>query len=400
LTAEQREQPPAGGWRLTFEFHLRPWTWPGGARCGSRRGASGKARAGLIWGLVLCAAVQLAGWVLTDRWYPELRDPEFGYRLARLKYVRATEPDRPLLVLLGSSRAEFGFRPGVLPPYRLANDATPLVFNFGLSGTGPVREYLTLRRLLAAGVRPNWVVVEVLPPLLHQVGIKREEYMHDPTHMSWADFRILKEFLVSPAQTRREMLPHLVCPWYARRFSIVTRYAPNWIPPYWRHDGWWTQQDNHGWLPMPQTSVTPDERFHRTVAARNEYRPALTDFEVSPVADRAMHKLLDLCRLQGIPAALLLMPESSDFRGFYDDRTRACLTGYLDRLGREYDLPCVDARQWLPDEAFVDGHHILRRAAITFTERLGRELLQPLVEGRAVGPESPGQRMARTDRTR
>jgi hypothetical protein len=397
LTAQERKQPSAavGGWKVAFEIHVRPWTWPGTVGRGSR-----KARAALVWGLLLAVAVQVAGGFLTERWQPELRDPEFGYRLARLNYVRATEPDRPLLVLLGSSRSEFGFRPGVLPPYRLANDTTPLVFNFGLSGTGPVREYLTLRRLLAHGVRPTWVVIEVLPPLLHQFGTVREEFMHDISHMSLDDLSVLKEFLVSPKQTRQALLPHLVCPWYSRRFSIVTRYAPNWIPTAWRHDGWWTQEDNHGWIPLPQNSVTPEDRFHRLVAAHNDYRPALTDYEVSPVADRALRQLLSLCRLHGIRAALLLMPESSEFRAFYDQRACTCLAGYLDRLSHDYEVPLVDARQWLPDDAFLDGHHLFRRTAATFTERLGRELLQPLVEGRTTPSEPPAQRMARAEAPR
>jgi hypothetical protein len=45
-------------------------------------------------------------------------------------------------------------------------------------------------------------------------------------------------------------------------------------------------------------------------------------------------------------------------------------------------VPVVDARTWLDDDDFTDSHHPLQRGAEKFTRRLGRELLEPLVQGR------------------
>ena len=48
-------------------------------------------------------------------------------------------------------------------------------------------------------------------------------------------------------------------------------------------------------------------------------------------------------------------------------------------LAREYGVSVVDARAWVPDDGFMDGHHLLPEGATTFTKRLGTEVLQPML---------------------
>jgi hypothetical protein len=114
--------------------------------------------------LVIHAAAVV--WMETVR--TDLRDPEYGKRVARLNARVSEHPDRPLVVVLGSSRAAMGVRP---PAWEeVAADGAPLLFNMARIGGGPLFELLTLRRLLADGVRPAAVVVEYWPPLLHEAG--------------------------------------------------------------------------------------------------------------------------------------------------------------------------------------------------------------------------------------
>ncbi len=42
-------------------------------------------------------------------------------------------------------------------------------------------------------------------------------------------------------------------------------------------------------------------------------------------------------------------------------------------------MPVVDARGWLTDADLYDDHHPLRRGAVEFTRRLGRDVIAPLV---------------------
>ena len=46
---------------------------------------------------------------------------------------------------------------------------------------------------------------------------------------------------------------------------------------------------------------------------------------------------------------------------------------HLQELCAEFDVPLIDARDWIEDAHFTDSHHLLRRGAEIFSERLARE---------------------------
>ena len=74
---------------------------------------------------------------------------------------------------------------------------------------------------------------------------------------------------------------------------------------------------------------------------------------------RALRTSLELCRACGVPAALVLMPEGTDFRAWYPPAVAAALADLLTGLAAEFGVSLIDARPWLSDEAFSDGHHML-----------------------------------------
>ena len=47
----------------------------------------------------------------------------------------------------------------------------------------------------------------------------------------------------------------------------------------------------------------------------------------------------------------------------------------LHALEIQYDAPLVNARAWLDDDAFSDGHHTFVTGADAFTERLTRDVI-------------------------
>jgi hypothetical protein len=95
--------------------------------------------------------------------------------------------------------------------------------------------------------------------------------------------------------------------------------------------------------------------------------------------------MLVLCAAEHLPIALLLMPESSDFRGWHSDDTSAQVNAFLGELRLAHDVPVIDARQWIADSRFSDGHHLLKPGARQFTQRLGREWLLPWLRGGPIG---------------
>ena len=83
------------------------------------------------------------------------------------------------------------------------------------------------------------------------------------------------------------------------------------------------------------------------------------------------------------------MPESSAFRGWYPPGAGPAVAAYLGGLSREYGVPWTDARAWLADEHFVDGHHLLAGGAAAFSERFGREMLATDSVAAGVPPVGP-----------
>ncbi len=113
-----------------------------------------RAKRGVLVGLAATATAHLGLAVAVETNRPQWRDPDYGHRLS---LVKAASPGRPLIVALGSSRTQMGFRPGAMG---LPN-AT--VINFGAAGAGPFHHRLALDRLEAEGVHPDYLLVEILP---------------------------------------------------------------------------------------------------------------------------------------------------------------------------------------------------------------------------------------------
>ncbi|HTU23678.1 MAG TPA: hypothetical protein VMG10_36915 [Gemmataceae bacterium] len=340
-------------------------------------------RACLLWGLAFFAVAQAAMLIATQSYWPHLRDPEFGYKLSLLRTRRAEEPERPLLVLLGSSRTGQGLRPGVLTDLRTNDGRSPLVFNFSQVGSGALAELVTLRRLLDAGIRPDWLAIEILPALLGRTIDACGDAGGGVSRVSWNDLQLLCRYVPDPNTLRHRWLKVQLWPWHAHRFSFMNHYLSNCVPWRLRLDHW-KSLDRWGWSDIgldSQPLVLVPEMLE---LARMTYQHDLCTLRITSMQDRALRDLLALCRQQGIPTVLYLMPEGSIFRGWYPPSTLARLDEYLARLSRDYGVPIVNARTWMPDKYFGDSHHLYRRGAALFTQRFGTEVLARLVQGKAV----------------
>ena len=136
----------------------------------SRRRA---AREAIAFGsaLIFIAMVGMTAAVETVK--PEWRDPEFGHRLVRLRELESESPDRPLVLILGTSRTQNAFDPSAMG---FADEpGAPRVFNFGQSAAPPLKVLLTLLRILDEGIRPSAVIVEVLPMWLGADGSAEDQ---------------------------------------------------------------------------------------------------------------------------------------------------------------------------------------------------------------------------------
>ena len=169
-------------------------------------------------------------------------------------------------------------------------------------------------------------------------------------------------------------------PWYEHRFAILSRTLPAYLPYRLRLD-WFRTIDDSGWVDSPAGRVLPDCRAAAIENTHQEYRAYLDDFRLGGAPCEALREELELCRKEGIRVALLLMPEGRDFRSWYKPESWERIEQFLADLRTEFDVPLINAREWMADECFSDSHHLLSTGAVEFTERLGEKGLLPLLQG-------------------
>lgn len=334
----------------------------------SRRRA---ARRSVLWGFAAVVSLQLGLSVALERFKPEWRDPEYGLRLR--DFQLSPRPQR-LVAILGSSRTQMGLNPAAfdLP-------AGVGAYNFAQSGSGPVQELLTFKRLLAAGVRPDFLLVEVLPPTLSTASPVNRVTASE--RYDWRDTEHLGAYGKSlPAGWLRARLS----PWSSSRSVLLSRAGLGFLlPPSARRDFLWKQTRPGGWMPYFYEAVDNDRRENGLRKAHNEYAGCLNDLRIDPAARRAYDELLELAALHGVGVKFFVMPESPRFRSWATPATRDAVNAYLGELAHASGEPVADLSAWqLPERDFADGHHLLRHAADATSTRLPREHLDAWVTDR------------------
>lgn len=312
-----------------------------------------------------------------------VRDPGYADKEVRLARQEAANPGGPVVIMLGTSRTGYGFYAGRLQSQLAADLHGPAtVFNFGIPASGPVTHLLYARRLLAAGHHPELLLVEVLPPGLADLPdgpLEARFLFGDRLRHDEAEAVIGYGF---PAESvRKQWWSSVTTPWFALRFPILGRLSPSAVPWHLRFD-WSRTTDPHGWSTPMVDRITPQVYQAGLLRAAGEYGAILADMHPGGGAGRALGDLLALCRDHHVPVRLVLMPESEGFRALYPPATTARLYAFLHALCAEYGCELTDARTWLPDTAFTDGHHMLRPGAEAFSDRLYREVVLPFIRDR------------------
>jgi hypothetical protein len=360
-----------------------------------RRRAVIKGRATVFWmvGLFVATQVPLGLWVV--RGHPEYCDPTFNFRLDRLQARLKESPGRPLVLVVGSSRPANGFAPEALADVVRQTEPAPVVFNFATLGGGPVREVLTLRRLLARGIRPEWVLVEVWPMFWADRGRYAEKDPVMQSDLHWTDVPVLAHVYHTRWGPISKVCGEVLSPAYHYRSCVIRQYLPFLAPRdaaanYENGKIHWATLDDHGWLPIPWPRPAPEQFAHNLTIAKKDVDPAFEDLQkegLKPHVDWALRKLLRTCRQEGIKVAMFYMPEHPALRTWYPPQTMAEYTRYLVRTGQEYGVPIVDTRDWVAESSFVDFCHLLPDGARQFSARFGREVVRPLLEGKPLSQD-------------
>jgi hypothetical protein len=313
--------------------------------------------------------------------WPALRDPYFAYRAERLQMRRTAEAAPPLTVIMfGSSRVQCGFKSSDLEASARGAGKPAVVFNFGIPGVGPIANLLHLRRILKRGVRPDLVFLEVAPIMFNGLrGKPREEIGKVRGARLWRkEIAWLKQYRFPIKELRKDWWSAEMVPCYGQRFNILSRVAPQLLPPALRLD-WARHMDDSGWQAPVNTTVSPEDCRRYTEFTLRGHGDILRSFELCESSCRAVHDFLSLCQRQQIPAGIIWMPEGSEYRKLYPRDAVERIEGFLTEVSRQQGVLYINARDWVPDDAFVESNHLLLKGAHIFTERFGREVLLPML---------------------
>lgn len=350
----------------------------------------GTGRRAALWGLLFFVCGQAALSVYLNGRRPELRDPAFGLRLQTLQKRLRENPGAPLVLVLGSSRTLNGLAPAHMSVDVDSGGPAPLVYNFAFAGAGSVRELMIYRRLRAAGIRPDWLLIETWPVQWPEDGAFAERPLIVEDELRWTDLTVLSRYLPGKLDFFARAFKGNLVPLLSYR-SRMLHAGARLLLPYeldrglTKEDADWTCADGTGWLPYRKLPANLVAQRREVAKGLLVAAPLLNPLRISPDSDRALRELLEQCRAGGIKTALFLMPEHSACRGWYTPQTRAVVGSYLQQLGQTYQVPVIDVRDWVPDEDFADFCHMMPHGAGPFSDRFGRDVLRPWLRGESLG---------------
>jgi hypothetical protein len=343
----------------------------------------------LAWYLLGFVVVQLALAAGVDQYWPAIRDPDFAdlERLVRLRQAEA--PDRSLILVLGSSRTLYALRADRLN--NPADDASPLVINGAMLAAGPMMQQVALRRLVSAGVRPRLVFFEIMPlSLSRRDGAAVEERERSTGRFSAGELAHLWRYYGQPYR--------LCYPWGMARLLPTYRHHAELrdaleidLPVAGRSPSF--ARDEYGGC-LYREELSTEEVGRQTRNTLERYESALTQPLVAPGPLWALRDGLELCRAQGIPVVLVVPPEGTALRCYRPAVEESQLSRVRD-LARELAVPLIDARDWVEDAGFWDGHHAYARGADQYTDRFGHEALAPYLSAAKASLTSHGGNKSR-----
>jgi hypothetical protein len=356
----------------------------------SRRVLGRRSRASIVWALGFLVGAQIGFFFPLSFWWPQLHDPQYGGRLTRLRARLAEKPkDQPFVLVLGSSHTALGVRPGI------RGDSSPFLFNFSMNDGCPVVSLLCLHRLLAEGIKPDWLVVETCPLQLWLDGPRAQAHSClQLVLVQHRDLPVLSRYYLNPHKFRHDWRKGQLFPWYFHRDYLLNCFNPRWLPAVKRQNKTWDHIDDWGWQWVEGATQNYQETGMDLEYLRNCMTGMFRQWTICDVDKRAIQEIIDICRREKIRLALLRMPEASVFLSWYPSAMLDQVDKYLTDLSREHQVAIVDARTWVPDAGFWDGHHLTPFGASVFTQRFDREFLQSIEKPEVTSQKSEvrGQR--------
>lgn len=300
--------------------------------------------------------------VVIERGGPDLRDPEYRLMAEALRAKRAAEPAAKLTLVLGSSRTALGVDAGRL--------STPdhTVFNFGMPGAGPYMMNVHWDRLAAEGITPDRLVIEVMHPFYNAASRRALDVgFMDASRLNFSEATGLAEYGRQSAGPLRRLGIARLFPAGRHGIDLADRAGLKTVSVRSPETELFARPDANGYRPR---FFSPERREALRVLAHQQYDPFYPTFAENTVASSRLRELIRKAQAGGATVSLLLTPEGSEFRAMTSPAMAAAIRQFTDGLAAEFGVAVIDARDWLPDAAFYDQHHLLPAGGTAFAEKL------------------------------
>lgn len=337
---------------------------------GAKPSRQSRAKRAVVAGVVLFVLVQSSlNLAVRSEWLP-ISDPVYHEKFAILSnhpsfFAERDESAPQRVASLGSSRTQLAF-----DAERFGQAGTADAMNLGFPAAGPLTQALYLRRMIDAGFRPDVLFLEIHPCFLAPGDPPFEAQWLHSYRLRPAEVELLRGFGYAAESPPTHGWSGWLTASYGYRFGILNQYTPVLLPcPFGLTVG--ARSDSRGFVAGHH--FVGKQRSRMTAATYKQYAPVLENYATGGAGVAALRDSLVLCRDRGIRVGLVLMPESSDFRGWYGKDGYAAAGDTAMSLGREFGVPVFDARTWVSDEHHADGHHLTPAGAAEFTDRLAAE---------------------------
>lgn len=329
----------------------------------------------ILWAVVFVLLVQVAGGLLLDYEWPDIRFPAAARVLSRCPAPSA----EPVIVTLGSSRFDGGILPGQITAQLREGTGgqAPRVVNLAVGcGDLIVAEYL-LGKLREQGVKPVQVVVEVSPETLNARNLWLDQHAY--RQLTWADTFSYTMDLIRSGHYIRFWRSRLI-PLYIHRDQIVRhtvvalsseRKAPHGkqtilMPPIKEDDVLWGD---------PRLKTDP---VLRTEAGLDNIRRWLKQYRVGGAAAASLEHIIQSCKQDGIPVLLVGVPVTAAHRRLYRPEVETAFLQHMRQVTQSHpNTHFVDLRAAVPDVGFTDNHHLTAEGAKQFSRILTETALLP-----------------------
>jgi hypothetical protein len=342
----------------------------------------------LLWMGLAYLCIQLVGGIILDYHLPQLRFPSATATFEALSRL----PHAPEVICLGSSRFGAGFVQQEIRDRlrRASGDSQVLVFNAAIEAGDLITAQYMLERILDQRIRPRVLVVEVSPETL----ARRSEWMgqHVARQLTWDTLPGHLEAIVRSGNLMR-LLAARFLPLHVHRRQICRSLYDASVSLAKQLLNTQPQRKGKAKKRPREVETTPDhgvpwEVFKELTDDRHDpdriqaglpaIRRWLRNYRIGGSAADALDSILRAAKNEGIQVVLVGVPVAKAHRDLYEPAIEQAFMQHMNLVCKRFDCIFVDYRDRIPDELFLDNHHLTRAGGSAFSQLLAEEVLIPL----------------------